>query len=728
MMRNVRFKILLMSMALGLSYGAMAQLVTNNNAPFNDPQYLVQNILVGSGVTTSNWTLTGSPVSIGFFDGTNSNIGIDSGIVITTGSTLNAHGPNTQSGTTGNNGTPGNALLSSVSGFNTYDAAILQFDFVPLSDTLRFNYVFGSEEYPEFVGGSVNDVFGFFLTGPDPAGGNYTDENIALIPGTSIPITINDVNCQANSPFYVCNDYPGLHAINPCVPNYTCATSAANTTVEYDGFTTVLTAEAPVICGQTYVIKMAIADAGDGILDSGVFLEAGSFTSPSLEITPFADLSNSPNDTALIEGCGNPSIEVTRSGNLSDTLFIPLNVGGTATSGVDFQPLPDTLVILPGVTSMTYSINIYYDNIVEGSEILVLYTDPITTECFTYDPVQIFLTILDQPDVTLAPLADQTVICPGDTVDFQATASGGFGHYVYTWENGLIDSLRSVAPLTTTTYAVEATDTCGNQLIVDSVTVFVDYDSIVLSHSPDGALCLGDSLELFAQTSGGGGNLVYDWGAGVADSTFTVAPTMDTLVTIQVMDDCGSMVDAQIFISVNDYAQADFNSQASGYFTSSFLNLSSGSTDFTWQFGDGTSSTAAEPTHTYANAGTYPVTLIASTPLGCNDTLTRFVDVFSELYFYMPNAFTPNLDGQNDYYAGLGEGFESYSMEIFNRWGELLFTSNFAKLSNGVFGTPWDGNFKGEPAPAGVYMYRAEVVPALGAEPLIETGYFTLIR
>jgi len=706
----------------------MAQLVTNNNAPFNDAQYLVQNVLVGTGVSTSNWTFTGSPVAIGFFDGTNSNIGIDSGIVITSGTTLNAHGPNTQSGTTGNNGTPGNALLSSVSGFNTFDAAILQFDFVPLSDTLRFNYVFGSEEYPEYVGGSVNDVFGFFLTGPNPNGGNYTDANIALIPGSTIPITINDVNCQANSPFYVCNDYPGLHAINPCIPNYTCANSAANTTVEYDGFTTVLTAEAPVICGQTYVIKMAIADAGDGILDSGVFLEAGSFTSPSLEITPFADLSNSLNDTALIEGCGNPIIEVTRSGNLSDTLFIPLNVGGTATPGVDYQPVPDTLILLPGVTSMTYSIQTFYDNLVEGNEILVLYTDPITTECFTYDPVQLFLTIIDQDPVTLAPLADETVICPGDTVDFQAIASGGLGFYTYTWENGLEDSLRSVAPLVTTTYAVEATDTCGNQLIVDSVTVFVDYDSIVLNPSPDGALCLGDSLILYAQTSGGGGTLLYDWGTGPADSLITVMPTADTTVTIQVLDDCGNTVDAQIFISVNDYASADFNSQASGYFTSSFINLSSGSVDFTWLFGDGASSVEPEPTHTYANAGTYPVTLIAATPLGCNDTIIRFVEVFSELYFYMPNAFTPNLDGNNDYYSGQGEGFERYSMQIFNRWGELIYTSDFAKLSNGVFGNPWDGTFQGEPAPAGVYMYRVEVVPALGVEPLLETGYFTLIR
>ncbi|MDP0953449.1 choice-of-anchor L domain-containing protein, partial [Klebsiella pneumoniae] len=76
----------------------------------------------------------------------------------------------------------------------TNDAAVLQFDFIPLGDTLKFDYVFASEEYNVYVGGGVNDVFAFLLSGPNPAGGNYVDANLALLPGTTTPVSINTVN------------------------------------------------------------------------------------------------------------------------------------------------------------------------------------------------------------------------------------------------------------------------------------------------------------------------------------------------------------------------------------------------------------------------------------------------------------------------------------------------------------------------------------------------------
>ncbi|KXJ04386.1 hypothetical protein AC249_AIPGENE9558, partial [Exaiptasia diaphana] len=180
------------SVLLGFLFGVFqtshAQLVTSNAMT---PQQLVNNVLIGGGVTASNIQYTGSANAIGHFDGVNCNVGLDSGIILTTGTILDVpadqgpHGPNDLGGAGVDNNEPGEPLLAAAAGNPSFNAAKLEFDFVPQSDTIKFNYVFASEEYLEFVGGTVNDAFGFFISGPNPAGGNYTNQNIALIPGTT---------------------------------------------------------------------------------------------------------------------------------------------------------------------------------------------------------------------------------------------------------------------------------------------------------------------------------------------------------------------------------------------------------------------------------------------------------------------------------------------------------------------------------------------------------------
>ena len=144
-------------------------------------------------------------------------------------------------------------------------------------------YVFGSEEYNEYVGSAFNDIFGFFVNGPKPDGGSYVFENIALVPGTEVPIAINNVNlgwAMAGSP------PPG-----PGVNGEYFVDNTSGLTIQYDGFTTVLEAKVAVIPGETYHFKLAIADAGDGIYDSGVLLESGSFKSQgSADILSFGFL------------------------------------------------------------------------------------------------------------------------------------------------------------------------------------------------------------------------------------------------------------------------------------------------------------------------------------------------------------------------------------------------------------------------------------------------------
>ncbi|MCB0806473.1 MAG: choice-of-anchor L domain-containing protein, partial [Bacteroidales bacterium] len=176
-----------------ITFNSTAQILISPG-PGVTPIDMVENI-VGEGVQYENVTFQGAPISRGIFNnGNTTNLGLESGVFLTSGSGYNVPGPNSSGSITGANGMPGNSVLEGITTSTTYDAAVLEFDFIPESDTLRFKYVFGSDEYHEWANTSFNDVFGYFVTGPNPDGGMYTNENVAIIPGTSLPVTINNLN------------------------------------------------------------------------------------------------------------------------------------------------------------------------------------------------------------------------------------------------------------------------------------------------------------------------------------------------------------------------------------------------------------------------------------------------------------------------------------------------------------------------------------------------------
>jgi PKD repeat protein len=209
--------------------------------------------LMGDCVTTSNITYTGSPSSLAFFEGSASNVGLNAGIMLSSGNTTSAADTAGSSAfATSYMNTGGDAVLEAITTIMpTFDAAVIEFDLVSTDPDLNFVYVFGSEEYPEFVGSSFNDVFGFFVSGP----GISSTQNIALIPGTATPVAINNVNSSTNPSFYIDNE----------------ATAVPNE-IAYDGFTVPLTATVNVVPGETYHVRLSIADVGDSIFDSGVFI------------------------------------------------------------------------------------------------------------------------------------------------------------------------------------------------------------------------------------------------------------------------------------------------------------------------------------------------------------------------------------------------------------------------------------------------------------------------
>ena len=228
--------------------------------------------LIGPGVYYDNVTFQGADIARGIFsNGNSTNIGIETGVFLTSGSGYIIPGPNTSSSAGANNGLPGHPLLNSLTTATTYDASVLEFDFIPLNDTVKCRFVFGSEEYNEWVFSTFNDVFGFFVNGPKPDSGQYIDYNIALVPGTNIPITINNVN----------NGYapPGVVPTGPCTNCEYYLDNTGGLTIQYDGFTTVITLWVLVIPDETYHFAVALADVGDHIYDSGVLIEGTSFKS-----------------------------------------------------------------------------------------------------------------------------------------------------------------------------------------------------------------------------------------------------------------------------------------------------------------------------------------------------------------------------------------------------------------------------------------------------------------
>ena len=234
----------------------------------------------GAGVSVFNVNINGSAVNensiagnVAGFTNTNPAFPISSGLLLTTGNAIAAQGPNNSTNLANN--LPATASVASDPHLNILAAGtvtngvVLEFDLIAVGDSISFNYIFGSEEYPEFSPSTYNDAFGLFLWGPTISGpyafNGYPNGgvNIATLPDGITPVTINNVGDISNTQYYVFNDNG----------------SAYGNAIQYDGTTTVMTAGCNVICGEVYHIKLALCNVSDQAYDSGVFLEVNSLNS-----------------------------------------------------------------------------------------------------------------------------------------------------------------------------------------------------------------------------------------------------------------------------------------------------------------------------------------------------------------------------------------------------------------------------------------------------------------
>lgn len=264
-------KATVIALSVGLPLSASAQISVDTSRTHQD---LVANVLLGNNqVKIANVKYMGNKGAIGYFKADNASLGIQEGLFLSTGYASSISGPNTQPNRSDILRTAGDADLTTFCTNGTYDAAILEFDFVPRSNKVSFEYIFASEEFVEFAGSKYNDVFGFFISGPAIKG----KKNIAIIPGTDDEVSINTVNQYKNSDYFVNNNAWQYDGRSKIAAELAKMDKELLATTEFDGMTVVLTAEVNVIPYKKYHFKMTIADGTDMKYNSAVFLQSGSF-------------------------------------------------------------------------------------------------------------------------------------------------------------------------------------------------------------------------------------------------------------------------------------------------------------------------------------------------------------------------------------------------------------------------------------------------------------------
>ncbi|MEM0999866.1 MAG: choice-of-anchor L domain-containing protein [Bacteroidota bacterium] len=254
-----------------LPWTGMAQLTVQSGL---SPEEIVQDHLVGEGLRTKDIRYTGHPEALGVFEIEGDAVGFSRGVILSTGRASDAAGPNDNPKTSTPLGRGGDKKFYNIAKTRTFDAAILEFDLMAAKDSLVLNFIFASEEYNDYVGSTFSDAFVVRLSGP----GYPNGKDLGVIPGTQTHISVNTVNYNTNGKYYRDNNpYTLAGRLNEKRQAQLNPEVLAG--VEFDGMTRVMSVGAKVKPREKYHIEIGIADAGDGQMDSGLLIEAGSLNS-----------------------------------------------------------------------------------------------------------------------------------------------------------------------------------------------------------------------------------------------------------------------------------------------------------------------------------------------------------------------------------------------------------------------------------------------------------------
>jgi gliding motility-associated-like protein len=594
---------------LCLSTGLTAQVTVSNS---NNATFLAKK-LIGPGVEISNATMLCNANQSGFFVSPATLLGMDSGIVLTTGLAATnppftgLNGPEINFANQ-NQGTGGDVDLNTLATISTYDRCVLEFDFKGDGDTIFFEYRFGSEEYPQFNCTNYNDVFGFFISGPGITG----NQNLALIPNTSIPVAINSVNNGVVVVGGNISNCTSMGAGSPFTSLYVDNTGGADLT--YGGFTTMFKAQSFIQSCSTYHIKLAIADGFDQIFDSGVFLKAGSFKSNTYHFSATTDSSNA-GIPFTVEGCDSITLKIKRD-NFQTALTadtVTLLIQGTATPGADYQTIGTTYTFSSSLsdTVKTIFIKPINDLITEGTESIKLY---LKNQCNTIiDSIE--LQIKDPRKFTL--FNSDTTICSGQSVSINGVYDNGL---LFNWTPAAgVSNVSQFDPVLTPTVTT-------NYILTGSFGNCVPQkDTVKITVQPLPTLSLAHTNITCAGLNNG--TLTATGTVGSAPLTFQIQPGAIILT----------------------------NSPAT------FTNLSAGVYTVTITSGLGCSKTA---TRTIVEPPPMQWIAVTPTPIGCNAgnvgqiSATASGGAGTLIYTLMP----PNVSNTSGNYTGLAAG--AYSVIV----------------------------------------------------------------
>ena len=730
------------------AFTSVSQIVIDNNPPYDVPSFLVDNILLGGGVVATNHTYQGEPSQIGWFDAVNTNLGIDNGIVMCTGDIyaldpLNGGGftiiPNTVTDPdllAVANSVPG--LIGqtfSVSSVN--DIAILEFDFIPTSDSMEFNYAFGSQEYNTYENTQYNDVFGFFLSGPGIAGPWANGAvNLAVVPNTNppLPITISTIHDGQNGNITPINQQYFVQNQN-----------GLNIIADADGFTTKLTARALVQCGETYHIKLAIADGSDPGLSSYVWLEGGSFFSPPLVV-----LNNLSIDSNIMEIPCNSSIVLTANGGSSatyqwldstSTVFstdptvtvgagqyqVSADISGCATiseiltvisdpaPSIDLGPdrtipcnsdIQIDAIVVGGTSPYNYSWSnggsTNFNILGEGLFSLIV-TDDLG--CEGADSIEIFY---DPPPV-LTLGSDYNIPC-NTTSSLTPNINGGTQPFIYNWSNGSSDAIIDVNE---GTYILNVTDFYG---CADSDEISITEDSIPHATIFGGGSACNDGTTVDINFTFNGllpWDLVYTNGSSsltinnISDPNYVISTVTAgdyKIVLADDLNDCkaDTTVLGSTEVIINPLPDAIISPSVVVMYDGEQVELSAGDYErYEWFDGNDLLIDSLS-TLVITDSGSYYVWVMDIN--GCTDFSEILdVEIAPLTQLFIPTAFTPNDDEHNELFVIKGISVNTYNIKIFNRWGDKLFESDDINKF-------WDGTFENNKVEQATYYYSIDVL------------------
>lgn len=709
---------------------------------YDDPWWMASNILVDSTLSIYNSGQNGLPLTqasttqIGYFQANDTLFPIASGIVMVAAQNATdviASVPGAGSNTTFTDSELAGVLTQlGSSGFAIKDMVEIEFSFIAQSDSISFNYCFGSHEYDGYTCSNFNDVFGFFLEGTYINGvqaptGQTIVRNIATIPGTTIPIAVNTINQGFPS---------GGNSATNCTsanPNYVAHSAYYNSSngsiTTLDGYTDKFTATAQVECGGWYTIRLKLANVSDNALSSAVFLEESSLTGPVITVTDSTNYGNSFNDSLLVEGCNKNEIIFSRTSNLGIEMKIPIRVDtllSTAIEGVDFSTLPDTITLLPGQTADTLTFWIYDDNVVEGIDTLVIVQDYVFTDCYNY-PVRRFPYYIRDKDTLEAEMvlnaAVDSVSCPGDSVELAVVLSSYEGNYFGYWGgDSSIAFTRFVEVNSDTTFHFTVYDECGDTLYLSQDVYLKPYEPMVYERDT-ARVCPGDSAIIAPGYTGGQEPISFVWADNLSStSPRTVLPYTDTsYYEFSLADGCGYLlVDSAVAINMPQ-PTAGFQYLNDPYVPLRVLFDERAQNEVSWTWYVDTAVMTGESFEfDFARPGDYEVTQVVTSDFGCIDSITIIVAVETDFYLYIATAFTPDNDGINDCFEIKGVGFEGIDFAVYDRWGNEVYRSTDENDC-------WDGTYRGQPLPTGAYSWRL-VADLPFDEIAIRTGTLQIFR